>query len=392
MKIVRGYKVKLYPTHAQKKVLVGYLGACRFVYNHMLQKRSMLYREKGEQFPLRLMSRELTRLRVEHTWLRITRDPLEQSLRNLEAAYSNFFRKRARHPVFKRKDEPAQSMSKSTDWKIIGKRVRFVKGLEIRFRGTFPKRAEATITISRDSVGDWFASTIAREEREPAKLKGSVGLDMGLKHLVTTSNGEKYENPRVLGGLLGRVRHASKALSRTKKGGRNRAKKRRILARTYRKVERVRRNGLHQISNAIVGKNHAMIAIEDLNVKGLMKNRRLSRAISDASWGELLRQLTYKQEWVGGKVVKIGRFYPSSKTCSGCGFLLGSLQLSEREWRCPGCGIRHDRDINAAKNILKQAEEQLGVDGKALARKRVKLVPVKHEPPLREDSDNHLTL
>ena len=360
MDIVRGYKVRLYPTRSQERELLRHIGACRFIYNHFLEKKTSLYKESGERLYRKAMSAELTKLRQENEWLRICRDPLEQSIRKLDQSFTNFFKKRARYPDFKKKSSPYQSISKSRDWTVQENRLHFVKGLEIRFRGNLPK-PEATLTISRDAAGHWYASTTAVERVTQALLKGTIGLDLGLNHLVTTSDGEKFDNPRVLNGLLDRLRRDSKALSRTKKGSKTRAKRRLTLARTYRKVERVRTNGIHHVTKAITSKNHAVIAVEDLNVQGMMKNRRLSRSIADASWGELVRQLTYKQAWRGGVVVKVDRFFPSSKTCSACGYLLKELPLSARDWKCLGCGAEHDRDINAAK-MIKQAGERLGVE------------------------------
>lgn len=377
MKRLRGYKARLYPTRSQEQVLLQYLGATRFVYNHFLAKKSQLYKERGENLTLKAMSRELTALRKELEWLNITRVPLEQALRKLDVAFVRFFKKKSAYPAFKTKNGP-QSMSKFGEWRVVENRLHIFKDLGgVRFRGALPSGPRRTLTISRDSVGDWYASTLAEVELEQPTLKGTLGLDMGLTHLVTTSDGEKYENPRVLNGLLNRVQRDSKALSRTKKGSKTRSKKRLWLARTYRRVERVRANGLHHISTAIVRKNHTTIAVEDLNVRGMMKNRRLSRGISDASWGELIRQLAYKQEWRGGKLVKVDRFFPSSKTCSDCGYVMATLPLNVREWVCPGCGSSHDRDINAARNIKVAGERQrVEASSKPMKRRRLMAIPI----------------
>lgn len=379
--VLRGYKARIYPTRTQEQELLRYAGASRFVYNYFLDKKSRLYAEEGKNLTYTMMSKELTAMRVENEWLKISRSPLEQSIRKLDVAFRNFFKKRSSYPVFKKKDSP-QSFSKFGDWHIEGSRLHAFENLGgLRFRGTLPGGPRRTLTISRDAVGDWFASTLAEVEQEQPTLKGTLGLDMGLTHIVTTSEGEKYDNPRVLGGLLNRVQRDSKALSRTKKGSKTRSKKRLLLARTYRRVERVRTNGLHHVSKAIVSKNHAVIAVEDLNIQGMTKNRKLSRGISDASWGELIRQLTYKQDWRGGKLVKVDRFFPSSKTCSACGHLLATLHLSWREWECPACRVVHDRDVNAARNI-KQAGERLGAEAsrKPLKRRRsLRVIPMKEE-------------
>jgi len=380
MSFHRGYKVKIYPSKEQEQTLLKYVGAARFVYNYFLDLKKTTYFETGKNITHRQISKELTKLRNETPWMKdIQLHSLQQSLRALDAAYNRLFRNQSKFPVFHKKSGK-QTMRKVQGWSIEGNHINITNKLSVRFRGMFPTKRFGTLTISREAVGDWYASTIAEEERALPKLKGAIGVDLGLNHLAITSDGEKFENPRVLGGFLKRVQRDSKALSRTKKGGKTRAKKRLALARTHRKVERVRKNGTHHVSKAIVSKNHAVIALEDLSVKNMMSNRSLSRAIADASWGELVRQLTYKQEWNGGKIVKINRFFPSSKTCSSCGFVLDALPLSVREWACPKCKTVHDRDINAAKVILKQAGERLGVERQALVRAsaRTKLASVKH--------------
>ena len=378
----KGYKVKLYPTRFQEQQLLQIVGACRFVYNHFLDLKKMAYITEKRNITYNQMSKELTILRSNTEWMKgIQYQPLQQSIRNLDIAYNMFFRKQNKFPKFKKK-YGKHAFRKAQGWSVHGKSLKVQNGMYIPFRGIFPDISKGILTISRDACGDWYASTIAEVETEPRKLAGSIGLDLGLKTLVTTSDGEKFENPHVLDGLSKRLRRASKALSRTKKGSANRAKRRLELARTHRKVERVRTNGLHHVSRSIVDKNHAMIAVEDLAVQNMMKNRRLSRAISDASWGELLRQITYKQEWIGGKTVKIGRFFPSSKTCSNCYFVLQTLPLSVREWTCPRCKTVHDRDVNAAEMILKQAEERPDVeagDGSQRVRSLVRVTrPTKH--------------
>ena len=238
-----------------------------------------------------------------------------------------------------------------------------MKGIDVKFRGTFPEKRYGALTVSRDIAGNWFASTWGYDESELPALTGAIGLDLGLINLVTSSDGEKYPNIRVAKGLQKRIKSASQALSRKMKGSNNRDKAKLVLARLHKKVGNVRRNSLHHISKAIVDKNHATIVVEDLAVQNMMKNRKLARSIGDAGWGELLRQITYKQEWAGGDLIKISRFFPSSKTCHLCDFVVSTLPLNVRSWECPRCHTTHDRDVNAAKVILKQGGERLGVEG-----------------------------
>ena len=374
-----GFKVKIYPNETQKQILSQHIGACRYVYNHFLALKKETYLTTGKSLTHSIMSRELTKMRREIDWMsKVQFQPMQQSLRSLDVAYNRFFRKQADFPNFHKKNGK-QTMRKVMGWSIEGNKINIMNGVSVRFRGTFPEKRYGTLTITRDSCGDWWASTFGEKAMEKPKLSGAIGIDVGLKHIAITSDGEKYDNPHVFRGLLGHIQTASKALSRTQKGSRTRAKRLLTLSRVHRRVGAMRKNHLHHVSKAIVGKNHAMIAVEDLNVKGMMQNRKLSRAIADTGWGELIRQLEYKQERKGGKLLRIDRFFPSSKMCSECNFVLDTLSLSVREWKCPSCGITHDRDINAAKTILKQAGEQLGLEGgENNSRKRVKVTrPVK---------------
>lgn len=363
MEIKKGYKVKIYPNKQQQELFNQTFGACRYVYNHFLARKRDLYLQEGKSISHKEMSRELTQMRKNIEWLsRFQIQPLQQSLRQLDVAFNLFFRKKANFPVFKSK-RSRQYFKKANHWNIKGNKINVMKDVWVRFRGDFPEKREGTLSISKDEAGNWFASTWGTEIRENTELKGALGIDLGIKTLVTTSEGEKFKNNYLFNKMIKKVRSTSKELTR-KESGSNRYKKAKLKrARLHKKIANIRKNYLHHVSKAIVDKNHAIIAIEDLNRAGMQKNRKWSRAISDASWGELLRQITYKQEWRGGKIVKIGRFFPSSKTCSNCNFILSSLPLNVREWECPKCKTEHDRDINAAKMILKQAGELLGAEG-----------------------------
>lgn len=368
--------MRIYPNAAQQQSLAQTVGACRWVYNHFLEEKRDYYLEHKKTLTYGTTSKQLTQLRKGIDWLGdVQFQPLQQSLRQLDVAYSNFFRKTARFPRFKSRKDTKQSFRKVTGWRIEGNKLHVANGISLRFRGTFPQEREGTLTISRTADGKWYASTLAQVIVEPKKLKGAVGLDMGIKSLVVTSNGELYHATPMLN-----TRREQKSLSRKIKGSKSRQKARSILARKHSKIANIRKNHLHHISKAIISKNHAVIAVEDLAVKNLQRNHKLARSIAHASWGELLRQLKYKQEWLGGEFVAIDRFFPSSKMCSECHFVLDKLPLSVREWECPRCHVRHGRDINAAKNILKQAGERLGVENQALASdlSGVKLGSVKH--------------
>ena len=360
---MRGYKVKIYPSKRQKEILMQNMGACRFVWNYFLALKKETYLTMGKNITYNAMSKELTKLRRETEWMKdVQHQPMQQSLRCLDVAYNNFFRGKAKFPNFKKKNGK-NSMKKVNGWSIDGNKINVMQNMSIRFCGTFPKEREGTLTISRDPCGDWWASTIAGDKRKQPKLKNKVlGVDVGLKELVTTSDGDKFGNLKICNSFAKKIKTASQSLAKKQKGSNRRNKVKRELARLHRKASNIRNNHLHHVSKAVVSKNHATIAMEDLAVANMMKNRRLARSIGDASWGELMRQISYKQEWQGGNIVKVGRFFPSSKTCHSCHFVISSLPLSVREWQCPKCLTEHDRNVNAARMIAQQAGEQLGVE------------------------------
>lgn len=360
--------MKLYPSKEQERILIQSLGACRFVYNYFLDRKKTEYMETGKNLTYNMLSKELTQLRKETDWMQdVQYHPLQQSLRSLDVAYNRFFRGQAKFPNFHKK-EGKQSMRKVTGWSIQGSKISVMNGMTIRFRGNFPKERQGTLAVSRDASGNWWASTIGEEERKRPKLKKEIlGIDMGLTHLAITSDGEKFENGKVFRAFQKKLKKAQQSLCRKQKGSNRRKKAKAKVVSIHRKIANIRNNNLHHVSKKIAGKNHATIAMEDLAVANMMKNRCLSHSIGDTAWGELVRQITYKQEWRGGQVVKIGRFFPSSKTCYSCNFVLSSLPLHIRHWDCPRCAMHHDRDVNAAKVIAKQGGERLGVEKEALA-------------------------
>ena len=383
MLIARGNKAKLYPTKSQKEALVAYLGVARFTYNYLLALKADVYRDAGVNIGYAALCREIRWMRQEYPWmLAVSCDIQHQAVRDLDQTYKNFFSKRTSYPKFKKKGMP-MSFRKPKRWKILGNKIRISPGLSVKFRGRFEEGG--MLTVSVDSMGVWWASTITKKETATPTLKDAVlGIDLGLNHLAITSDGEKFENLKLVRGLEKRLKTASQALSRRKKGSRRRAKAKLKVAKLHQKVANQRKNHLHHVSRSIVGKNHATIALEDLAVAQMGKARSLAKAIHDASWSELVRQLTYKQDWNGGKTVKIDRFYPSSKTCSACLFVLKELPLSVRDWTCPNCGATHDRDINAAKNIRTAGERQ-GVESAKEPRKR-NIIGSKKRGPERQDS------
>jgi putative transposase len=291
-------------------------------------------------------------------WLDVVQvHQLQQSLRDLDMAYGRFFRKKALYPRFKTKDDSHQSFRKPANWRIAGNKIALERGLFIRFRGTkLPEDAKwKSITISKDARGHWHASMKLEQEVTPKTKAGKpVGIDLGLTHLAITSDGKKYDNLQPKKCERKAVKRVQQSLSRKQKGSKRRESAKIALASLHQKLSNRRMNHLHQTSHRLTSKNHALIVVEDLAVKNMQRNHCLAGSIADTGWGEFIRQLEYKQTWRGGELVKIDRFFPSSKTCSNCSYIVGSLPLSIRQWTCPKCSAKHDRDVNAAKMILKQ--------------------------------------
>jgi putative transposase len=367
IQVQKAYKFRIYPNKTQQHDLWRIIGACRWIYNHFLDESKAYYLEHQKTIPYKEMSASMTKLRKEVDWLtEVQHQPLQQSIRGLDTAYSKFFRKEARFPRFKSRKDSRQSFRKVIRWNMKDKSLSIQSDIRVRTQGKLPPTDShlGTLCISATKTGKWYASITALEYVDlPVIASAPIGIDLGLTHTAITSDGQKFDNLTLAKRQTKRLKYLQQSLSRKQKGSHRREKAKLELTRLHEKIANRRMNHLHQISSAITSKNHALIAVEDLAVVNMLKNHRLARSISDVSWGELVRQLGYKQQWRGGQFVKIHRFFPSSKTCSECHFVLDKLPLSVREWECPRCYTRHDRDINAAKMILKQAGEQLGVEG-----------------------------
>jgi putative transposase len=282
--------------------------------------------------------------------------PLQQGLRHLQKAFANFWAGRAKYPNFKKKRNggSAEFTKSAFRWKdgelFLAK---CSEALPIRWSRQLPQGAEpSTVTVKLDPSGRWFVSLLVDLKIDKLPVSpNKVGLDLGVSSLVTLSTGEKVANPKTFKAKYKRLRRAQKALSRKLKGSNNRHKARLKVAKLQAEIADTRKDFLHKLTTQLVRDNQ-VIAIEDLAVKNMVKNHSLAQAISDASWGELVRQLTYKSEWYGRELVKIDRWFPSSKRCSICGHIIQRLPLNIREWDCPECGCHHDRDVNAAVNVL----------------------------------------
>ena len=343
------YKYRLYPNGVQRKALACTFGCARYVYNFSLALR------KEEPMTYSESSRRLTLLKKETEWLNeVSSVALQQSLRDLQTAFVNFFNKRADTPRFKKKSERQSARFVQTSFKLNHSKLSLarVPGLvRVRWSRCLPS-VPSSVTVERDPAGRYFASFVVRFE--PVKLRARdkrVGIDMGITDLIVTSDGVKSGNHRHFQRLETRLARAQKSLARKQKGSNNRSKQRLKVAKIHARIADARRDALNRLSTELV-RTYDTICVEDLSVRNMIRNRRLSKAISDASWGMFVRMLEYKTEWYGGEVLKIDRWYASSKTCANCGHVVDKLPLRIRVWTCSRCMAVLDRDINAAKNIL----------------------------------------
>ncbi|MFI9836844.1 RNA-guided endonuclease InsQ/TnpB family protein [Nonomuraea sp. NPDC051941] len=363
------YKVRAYPTPEQAAVLTRTFGCVRLVWNKVLAWRQARYHTEGRKTSYAQTDRYLTELKrdAEHGFLyEVSSVPLQQVLRHQYAAFVNFFAGRARYPRFKsRSGKQSATYTRSAfRWRDGRLHLGKMDG-PLEFVWSWPHIDPAainptTVTVSRDPDGRWYVS-IAADTRSDDSTRGddeqfspplhAVGVDMGVKDFVVTSDGDRIANPRFLERKARSLARYQRRMARKQRGSNNRAKAKTKIARAHRKVRNARADFLHRTSTRLVRDND-VIVIEDLAVKNMIRNRSLAKAISDCGWREFRRMLEYKAARCGRHLIAVDRWYPSTKTCSGCGYVLEELSLSTRHWTCPGCRSRHDRDINAAKNIL----------------------------------------
>ena len=357
-KINRTYRFRLYPTNAQTELLAKHFGCARFVYNYFLNQRQEQYRMTGKSDNYNAQAKTLTELKrqEETAWLNeVNAQSLQFALRCLDVSYSNFFKKKTKFPRFKSK-RTKNSFTALQRTTLVDNRLfipKFKEGIKCRVHREV-KGKIGKVTITKTPSGKYFASVCTEEEYETPfeKTNKSVGLDLGLKDFLTTSEGETFKNNRYTKKYERRLATAQRHLSRKKKGSRGYESQRLKVARLHEKISNRRADYLHKCAIELV-RRYDIICIEDLNVKGMVKNNRLAKSISDASWGTFLNMLTYKAEWNDKKVVKIDRYFPSSQTCNVCGHVNKDVKdLSVREWKCSACHSHHDRDVNAAINIL----------------------------------------
>lgn len=355
----RAYKFRLYPTNDQKTALTKSFGCCRWYWNYSLNLCQETYKLSGKSLSRGAIQGLLPQLKKEYKWLS---DAYSQCLQyvalNLATAYKNFFDKRAGFPQFKSK-HGRQSISYPSNVKLDGDYLK-LPGKIGKIYGKQDKKFDGqikTVTVSLNPDGNYFASVLVDDKKKvpQASSKGkAIGIDLGLTHFCTTSDSSKFDNPCHIKKYARNLKKKQQSLSRKQKGSNTRAKAKKLVAKIHSKIRRVREDFLHKLSRKIVNDNQ-VIAVENLNVKGMVRNHNLAKAISDCGWGQFCTMLKYKAEWEGKTYIEVDRFFASSKFCSVCFNKVDSLDLDIRDWTCNKCQTKHDRDVNAAINIRNEA-------------------------------------
>ena len=363
---MNAYKFRIMPTKEQKNKLDRMFGCSRFVWNYFLDLNNKMYLEAKEKGLKKKYlnyydcANKLTELKKEYEWLKeaITQS-LQQTLKDLDISYNRFFKKQSGFPNFKSKKNK-QSFRIPQRFEIKNNRIYFPKFRE-GIKAIIHREVKGNIkyaTISKTKTGKYFVSIITDFEVVKERTSANqIGIDLGIKDFVVTSNGERYNLPIKEDSKL---RFLHRQLSKKVKGSNNRNKARLKLARKYEKIGNKIQDFQHKLSDKLCKENE-LIAIEDLNIKRMVKNHCLAKSISNQSWYSFITKLEYKSKRYGGRIEKTNRFYPSSKICNNCGYINQDLELKDRQWVCPNCKSNIDRDINASKNILAQVQRELNL-------------------------------
>ena len=358
-KIYKSYKFRLLPKEDQIPMLEKHFGCSRFVYNYFLKEKQEHYLKDKKTLNYNNCSSILTNLKKneEYSWLNeVNAQCLQASLKNLESAYGNFFRKKSKFPRFKSK-KSKNSFHIPQFIEVIDNELRipkFTKTNKLQFIKHRPIKGKiCSATISKNPSGKYYVSILTEQvnEEDQSNTGKSIGIDLGLKNFIITSNGNKFPNYKFKKQYQSKLTKLQKHFSRKQKDSNRKERLRIKIAKLHEKITNSREDMQHKLSTALLNK-YDVICLESLAVKNMMRNHRLAEAIGDAAWYSFINKLQYKAQWRGKKIVQIEQFYPSSKTCNACGYINYNLKLKDRVWICPHCGQSHDRDINAAKNIL----------------------------------------
>ncbi|MDM9384182.1 IS200/IS605 family element RNA-guided endonuclease TnpB [Chlorogloeopsis sp. ULAP01] len=360
----KAYKFRLYPNKEQSAFLAKCFGCSRFVYNHFLRLTTDIYAESKKSLRYKEWAKLLTGLKSEFEWLKeVNSQSLQQTLKELESAFVRFFKKLGGFPNFKKKSNrqsfrvPQHFSIDTNGFLKLPKLTPIKMVIHREILGT-PKN----ITISKTPSGKYYASIVTEQDIPHAPLNGDkIGLDLELKEFAITSKGQKFENPKYFQQSLRRLKIRQRRLSRKTKGSSNRNKARLVVAKIHEKVANQRQDYQHKISLKLVSENQR-ISAESLNIKGMVKNRKLAKQISDVAWGNFLTMLEYKGDMYGCEMHYVDRFFPSSKRCSHCGYIKQDLTLAIREWECPECKSFWDKDINAALNLMLFSESKIPLE------------------------------
>ena len=356
--MIKAYKYRIYPTIKQTILLDRHFDACRLIWNIALETKIYAYKTQRISLNKYDLSPQLTELKKENLWLYdINAQSLKEVLNNLDLAFTNFYQNKAEYPIFKSKTKSKPTAKFSQHNKIINNKLKILKfpeGIKIQLDKRIPIGIIKNVVISKSSTDKYFASITYENKEESPKKKPiiestAVGIDVGLKHFAVLSDGTKIENPKFLRNNLLRLKILQRRLSKKQKGSNRRKLYQHKINILYEKITNRRKDFLHKLSSQITN-DYDTICMEDLNIKGMMKNHTLAGAIGDASWSMFGQFISYKSGWKGKNKLEIGQFEPSSRLCT-CGIINRDLKLSDREWICKSCGRHHDRDILAANNI-----------------------------------------
>ncbi|WP_048902208.1 IS200/IS605 family element RNA-guided endonuclease TnpB [Methanohalophilus mahii] len=361
--MLRAYKYRMYPDENQIEMFHKHFGACRYIYNWALENKIKSYEQEGKSISRFELNGKIRMLKREFEWLKeVNSQSLQGATLNLDNAFTRFFREKKGFPKFKSRKNPVQSFSVPQHYQVDFEKNKVklpkIGWIKTKLHRNFEGVCK-TATVSKTSTDKYFISILVDGGKElPVKqefdIDTTIGVDVGIKDFAIMSNGDKIENPKHLKNTIERLKVLQQRLSGKEKGSANRQKAKLAVAKLHEKIANQRNDFQHKLSHKLISENQA-IALETLNVNGMLKNHCLAQSISDASWSSFVSKLEYKAEWCGKTVLRIGQFEPSTKICNVCGFHNKNITLSNRNWQCPDCGTKHDRDVNAAINIKKFA-------------------------------------